>query len=287
MGIPIIIPTSKDGFKQWIKAVGVLLIAAAVYFSATKIQLAEPNFVKEGAVPFSEMNKTNVYEITNAVVFDNYAAYTDNSYEYEYFTILVKDSDGSSKYASVVISAADDIYEKVMAYNKDVTLAYGECVLNGGFTAVKMDHVKMDKNNKADLKKWFNEDVSSCQQVFNAESTDLIFTYACASESDFTTYKENLKAENMKWGVIAAALVAGGILCIAIGVLMSKKDKKRALEAAEANAQYFDPNAVYYNPESSEENVEAEPARQEFVSVSADAYSVLPEKTIAENATEE
>ncbi len=35
MGIPIVIPTSKEGFKQWIKVVGVLLIAVAVYFSAT------------------------------------------------------------------------------------------------------------------------------------------------------------------------------------------------------------------------------------------------------------
>ena len=287
MGIPIVIPTSKEGFKQWIKVVGVLLIAVAVYFSATKIQFAASNFVKEGAVPFSEMNKTDVYEITNAVVFDNYATYTDNSYEYEYFTILVKDSDGYSKYASVVTNAKDGIYEELMAFNKNASLAYGECVLNGGFTAVKMDNVKMDKNNKSDLKKWFNEDISSCQQVLNAESTDLIFTYACASEADFSTYKENLKAENMKWGAIAAALVAGGIICIVIGVLMSKKDKKRALEAAEANAQYFDPNAVYYNPEASVENVETEPAQQEFVSASADAYSVLPEEKPSENPTEE
>ena len=287
MGIPIVIPTSKEGFKQWIKVVGVLFVAAAIYFSATKIQLAEPNFVKEGAVSFSEMNKTDVYEITNAVVFDNYATYTDNSYEYEYFTILVKDSDGYSKYASVVTDVKDGIYKEIMAFNKNTSLAYGECVLNGGFTAVKMDDVKMDKTNKADLKKWFNEDVSSCQQVLNAESTDLIFTYACASEADFPTYKENLKAENVKWGVIAAALVAVGILCIAIGVLMSKKDKKRALEAAEANAQYFDPNAVYYNPETSSENVETEPAQQEVVSVPADAYSVLPEEKPLENPTEE
>ena len=54
----------------------------------------------------------------------------------------------------------------------------------------------------------------------------MIFTYACASEADFSTYKENLKAENMKWGAIAAALVAGGIICIVIGVLMSKKTRK-------------------------------------------------------------
>ncbi len=101
------------------------------------------------------------------------------------------------------------------------------------------------------------------------------------------TSKLNLKAENMKWGAIAAALVAGGIICIVIGVLMSKKDKKRALEAAEANAQYFDPNAVYYNPEASVENVETEPAQQEFVSASADAYSVLPEEKPSENPTEE
>ncbi len=145
----------------------------------------------------------------------------------------------------------------------------------------------MDKTISQILKKWFNEDISSCQQVLNAESTDLIFTYACASEADFSTYKENLKAENMKWGAIAAALVAGGIICIVIGVLMSKKDKKRALEAAEANAQYFDPNAVYYNPEASVENVETEPAQQEFVSASADAYSVLPEEKPSENPTEE
>lgn len=30
MGIPIIIPTSKEGFKQWIKIVGVILIAVAI-----------------------------------------------------------------------------------------------------------------------------------------------------------------------------------------------------------------------------------------------------------------
>ena len=49
-GIPIYIPTSREGFKQWIKLVGVILIAVAIYFSATKIQLTQPNFVKEGTV---------------------------------------------------------------------------------------------------------------------------------------------------------------------------------------------------------------------------------------------
>ncbi len=58
------------------------------------------------------------------------------------FTILVKDSDGYSKYASVVTNAKDGIYEELMAFNKNASLAYGECVLNGGFTAVKMDNVK-------------------------------------------------------------------------------------------------------------------------------------------------
>lgn len=287
MGIPIIIPTSKEGFKRWIKVVGVILIAVAIYLCATKIQFAKPNFVKEGTVPFSEMNKTDVYEITRAVVFDNYAQYTNNSYVYEYFTILVKDSDGYSKYASVVTSADDAVYEKIMAFNKDTSLYYGDCVLNGGFTAVKMDDVKMDKDHAADLKKWFNEDISNCQQVLNAEASDLILTYACASEQDFPTYKENLKSENIKWGVVSVALVLGGIICVAIGVFMSKKDKKMALEAAEANAQYFDPDAVYYNPEASAEHAEAEPAQQEYASVAANAYTVLPEETTAENSTEE
>lgn len=287
MGIPIIIPTSKEGFKRWIKVVGVILIAVAVYLSATKIQLAEPNFVKAGTVPFSEMNKTDVYEITQAVVFDNYAQYTNNSYVYEYFTILVKDSDGYSKYASVVTSADDAVYEKVMAFNKDTSLYYGDCVLSGGFTAVKMDDVKMDKDHAADLKKWFNKDISNCQQFLNAEASDLILTYACASEQDFPAYKENLKSENIKWSAVSAALVLGGIICIAIGVFMSKKDKKKALEAAEANAQYFDPDAVYYNPEAPAENAEAEPAQQEYASAAANAYTVLPEETAAENSTEE
>lgn len=287
MGIPIIIPTSKEGFKRWIKVVGVILIAVAIYLCATKIQFTEPNFVKEGTVPFSEMNKTDVYEITQAVVFDNYAKYTDNSYEYEYFTILVKDSDGYSKYASIVTSVDDAVYEKIMAFNKDTSLYYGDCVLSGGFTAVKMDDVKMDKDHAADLKKWFNEDISNCQQVLNAEASDLILTYACASEQDFPAYKENVKGENIKWGVVSAALVLGGIICIAIGVFMSKKDKKKAMEAAEANAQYFDPDAVYYNPAASADNAEAEPVQQEYASTAANAYTVLPEEASAENAAKE
>lgn len=272
MGVPIIIPTSKEGFKQWIKVVGVILIAVAIYFSATKIQFTKPNFVKEGTVPFSEMNKTDVYELNDVVVFDNYATYTDNNYEYEYFSILVKDSDGYSKYASIVTDADDGIYEKLMAFNKDLSLSYGECILNGGFTAIKMDDVKMDKNNAADLKKWFDEDISDCQQVLNADASDLVLTYACASEADFPTYQEYLKNENIKWGGISAALIAGGIICILIGVLMSKKDKKRALEAAEANAQYFDPDATYYNPEAPAQPYDSQ---QEYSSVSSGTYSVL------------
>ncbi len=48
MRIPIIIPTSREGLKQWLKIVGVLLIALAVFFSATKIKYKTPEFVQEG-----------------------------------------------------------------------------------------------------------------------------------------------------------------------------------------------------------------------------------------------
>lgn len=284
MGLPIIIPTSKEGFKQWIKIVGVILIAVAVYFSATKIQFVNSNFVKEGTVSFSEMNKTDVYEITEIIVFDNYATYTDNSYEYKYFTVLVKDSDGYSKYASLVTNVDDAVYEKVMAFNNDFNLNYGECVLNGGFTAVKMNNVKMDKEDAANLKAWFNKDVSNCQQVLNAESSDLILAYACASEEDFPDYQKYIKSENIKWGGIASALVAGGTICIAVGVSMTKKDKKKALEAAEANAQYYN-SGVYFNPET--ENAEATPVQQEHAPVSSDTYTVLPAEDSLASTVEE
>ena len=209
-----------ERFKQQIKILGVMLLAAAVYFSVVKIQFTQPNFVKEGTVPFSEMNKTDVYEITDVIVFDNYANYTDKSSEYKYFTVLVKDSDGYSKYASLVTNADDAIYNKVIAFNNDFSLSYNECVLNGGFTAVKMNDVKMDKKNASNLKEWFNKDVSNCQQYFYAESSDLILVYVCGSEKDFPEYREDLKSENIMWGGISAAFAAGGVICIALGVVM-------------------------------------------------------------------
>ncbi|MDE6111627.1 MAG: hypothetical protein K2F65_06905, partial [Eubacterium sp.] len=145
----IFISPREERFKQRMKTVGIMLLAAAVYFSVVKIQFTQPNFVKEGTVPFSEMNKTDVYEITDVIVFDNYAAYTDKNYEYQFFTVLVKDSDGYSKYASLVTNVDDAIYKKVMNFNSDFNLEYGNCVLNGGFTAVKMNDVKMDGKNAA------------------------------------------------------------------------------------------------------------------------------------------
>ncbi|MDE5995579.1 MAG: hypothetical protein K2G56_01540, partial [Eubacterium sp.] len=178
----IFISPHEERFKQRMKIVGVMLLVAAVYFSVVKIQYTQPNFFKEGTVPFSEMNETDVYELNDVVVYDNYAAYTDKSYEYQYFTILVKDSDGYSKYASLVTNVDDAVYKKVMNFNKDFNLNYGDCVLNGGFTALKMNDVKMDRKNAANLKEWFNKDVSNCQQFLNAESSDLILTYVCTSE---------------------------------------------------------------------------------------------------------
>lgn len=287
MGIPIIIPTNREGFKRWIKVVGVILIAGALYFSATKIEFSEPKFVKEGTVPFSEMNKTDVYEVTNIIVFDNYAKLTKNSAEYEYFTILVKDNDGNSKYLSVVTNVKDGIYEKLISFRDDLSLSYGECILNGGFTALKMDDIEMDKSNISELKNLYNADLSNCQQIINAEASDVILTYVCASEAEFPEYKEQLKGENIKWAGIAAALVAGGIICIVIGVLMSKKDKKKLAEAAEVNAQYYNPQEnsdMYYTPGAVSENSEAEPAQQEYAAVSS---SALPPEEISTDSSKE
>ena len=275
-GIPIYIPTSREGFKQWIKLVGVILIAVAIYFSATKIQLTQPNFVKEGTVPFSEMNESDVYEATDVIVFDNYATVTHHYVDYEYFSILIQDSDETAKYASVVTTSGDALYDQLMTFANDQSLAYGECVLNGGFTAQKMDNVKVGSDILTDLKKFYNEDVSACQQMLNATASDLVLTYACDSEADFPKYQEELKNDNIKWGAISAALIVGGILCIFIGVSMSKKDKKKAKELAEADAQYYNADD-YYNPMAAAEN--AEETQQEYASVTSETVETVDSST--------
>ena len=114
-GIPIIIPTNREGLKRWLKLVGIILVAVAIYLTATKIQFTQPNFVKEGTVPISEMNKNDVYEITDIVLLDNYATYTSNTYEYEYFTVLIADHDENSKYASIVTAQSlKSIFKKIL-----------------------------------------------------------------------------------------------------------------------------------------------------------------------------
>lgn len=241
MRIPIFIPTSREGLKNWLKIVGILLIALAVFFSATKIKYKTPEFVNEGAVSFSEMNHTDVYQMSDIVVFDQYAVY--NTKECQLYLIGVFDKDDTLKFASLSTGLYDEkaVFETVNNYLNDNEQQVGDCVLNGGFTVSTFEQFESRVDSRNELKQYYNEMAANYSQDLIAEQTDLVFEFACNSQEDFSNYLQKAQNENIKWIAISAALVVAGIAFIAIGIAMSRKDKKMAAASNETGGVYYAP----------------------------------------------
>lgn len=242
MSIPSMISTNRTGIKLWLKTAGVLLILLAVFFCSTKIKYKLPEFFEKGTVNFSEMNSADVYQ-TEMIVFDRYAVY--NTKECQLYLIGIFDKDDTLKFASLATGSYDEkaVFESVNYYLNDSEQQIGDCVLNGGFTAESFEKFEMDADARNKLKQFYNEMAVSFQQDFNAEQTDMVFSFACSSQADFSEYRQGIQTQNVKWCAICAVLAAGGIAGIVIGVIMSRKDKQRAEE-------YYNQNgAVYYMPE--------------------------------------
>lgn len=278
MRIPIFIPTSREGLKTWLKIVGVLLIALAVFFSATKIKYKTPEFVNEGTVSFSEMNNTDVYQMSDVVVFDQYAVY--NTKECQLYLIGVFDSDDTMKFASLATGLYDEraIFETVNNYLNDNEQRVGDCVLNGGFTISTFEKFESNPDSRNSLRQFYNEMAVSFQQNFNVEQTDFVFEFACDSQADFDNYLQKAQKENIKWIAISAALVAVGIAFIAIGVVMNRKDKKAALES-------FGDGGIYYNPNQIPNHENNEIAADTYVQ-SETGNDYCPPESPAENQYE-
>ena len=241
MRIPIIIPTSREGLKQWLKIVGVLLIALAVFFSATKIKYKTPEFVQEGTAAFSEMNSTDVYQLSDVIVFDQYAVY--NTKECQMYLIGIFYQDDTMKFASLCtgLYGNGDVFERVNQYLNDDNQQVGDCVLSGGFTATPFDRFESRADSRAELMQFYDEMIENFSQDLNIEKLDLVFEFACASQQDFPEYMKQAQKENIKWIAISAALAAVGIIGIVIGVLMSRKDKRMAIADSTGGGVYYAP----------------------------------------------
>lgn len=254
----IFFPTNREGFKLWIKIVGVILIALAMFFSASKIQYKSSSFVQEGAVSISEMNANDVYQLSDVVVIDIYASY-DNEEDGCMYLVKFNDNDDTAKFATIFTTADDgEVFDRLFTYISDNEQGIGDCVLNASFTVTKLEDFEKDSGERSKIRQFYSEIYANYQQAYNAEVTDLIFEYACDSENDFAEYLKDVKNNNIKWGAISAALTVGGIVCLVIGFLMSKKDKKNEEERYDAiGGVYYDPNKT--QAELNSENYDTQP----------------------------
>ena len=128
MGIPIIIPTSRASFKPWIKIVGVILIAVGIWVTVSNVDFKEVELVPECTVAFSDMNKTDVYETTDMIVFDSFATTTKDNKKTEYFLVGIWEDDETLKYATLVTDKSDGwLYTELQDYYNDSSLWVGDC----------------------------------------------------------------------------------------------------------------------------------------------------------------
>ncbi len=240
MCMPAFIPTSKSAFKYWFKYVGIMMMILAVVFSATKITYKTPEFVQEGTAAFSEMNRSDVYQLSDMIVFDQYSYYEDKQ-QTQVYLIGIYDKDETMKFASLVTDNADtEIFERLNAYLDDEEQQVGDCILEGCFTVSSFKEFDRDARSRNDLQRFYNEMTVSFRQDFNAEQTGLVFKFACSTQQDFDAYMQSVKSSNIKWAAVAAALTAGGIVFIIIGVLLGRKDRKN-YEQSFNGGIYFDP----------------------------------------------
>lgn len=268
MGIPIIIPTSRASFKPWIKIVGVILIAVGIWVTVSNVDFKEVELVPECTVAFSDMNKTDVYETTDMIVFDSFATTTKDNKKTEYFLVGIWEDDETLKYATLVTDKSDGwLYTELQDYYNDSSLWVGDCRIPMFYTVTKLS--SLDK----ELQDWYYEriDYYAAEYDYNYESTDLVLHYACDAPDDFAQYKQEADKDNKTNIILAAAFILGGLLCEAVGFILSNNDKKKAQAYAQANAQYYNPGqtGTYYQLETLNQNTAAEPVQQEYASAAA------------------
>ena len=281
MRIPIIIPTSRESFKPWIKIVGVILIALGIWVTVSNVDFKEAEFVPEGAVAFSDMNKTDVYETTDMVVFDKYATYEPNYTEYHYYLVGIWEDDETLKYATLITDASQGmLYTELEKYYRDTTAEVGDCRFALCYTVTKLS------SQHKDIQKFYDEIVEDYNQYYDYESTGLVLHYACDSSDDFIQYKEEAAKDNKTNIILAAALILGGIICISIGFILSNNDKKKAMAYVQANAQYYNPQqtGTYYQPEALNQNTVAEPVQQEYAPAEVQAVSEPAQTEMADHS---
>lgn len=242
MRIPLIIPRNREGFKNWLKYVGVMFIILSVFFSVKNIDFKTPEFIAEGKTAIAEMNSTDVYQLSDILVFDEYAYYDDNKTHRKVFLIAVPDSDGEMKFASLVTEKNEnsEISNKLDHYLSDNDQQVGDCMFSGCFTAASFEEFDRDTKSRNNLKQFCNEMIVGFRQDFNLKQTDRVFKFACSTQEEFAEYKQGIQNENIKWIIISVAQLLGGIAFLAIGIAMTKKDKKDAIEHLNGG--------IYYNP---------------------------------------
>ncbi|MDE7124620.1 MAG: hypothetical protein K2N83_03925 [Eubacterium sp.] len=264
MRIPIIIPTSRASFKPWIKIVGVILIAVGIWVTVSNVDFKEVELVPECTVAFSDMNKTDVYETTDMIVFDSFATIKTDYSETDYFLVGIWEDDETLKYATLVTDKSDGwLYTELQDYYNDSSLWVGDCRIPMFYTVTKLS--SLDK----ELQDWYYERIDDYAEYdYHYESTGLVLHYACDTLDDFAQYKQEAVKNNKTNIILAAAFILGGLLCEAVGFILSNNDKKKAQVYAQNNAEYYNPGqtGTYYQPEAFNQSAQAESAPQEYAS---------------------
>lgn len=159
MGIPIIIPTSRASFKPWIKIVGVILIAVGIWVTVSNVDFKEVELVPECTVAFSDMNKTDVYETTDMIVFDSFATTTkDNNAELGNCVVSV----------GATVNSMDILYDSTIAVYENAVEGLKESGLNVMSTELSLEFVCLP--DESDF-----EEYCRSEKSFNHVMTIVVF----------------------------------------------------------------------------------------------------------------
>lgn len=263
MLIPIIIPKTKQGWKNVaiVAAVALIIASGIIIFNSIK-DLKNDYKLSESynTTPEEMLNSSDIFSFNDAIVFDYYATteYEDSSNIRYHFLIGYYRNETDICLASLSLDEDDgEIFDKMLAYGNNRDALIGDCIVDVYATVSSINTI--DK----ELIDYYNESVDYYKGYYDEiTSSDLQLNYCFDSIDDYEEYVASEKSAAEGGIIFSAVLIIIAAVLLILGLIKrgpSKKQieeaRKKLAEEAQLNnsgdpfAQYRQ-NDVYYNPNS-------------------------------------
>lgn len=262
MLIPIIIPKTKQGWKNIAVFVAAALIIAAgtLAFNCAKDYKSDYTMSESlNTSPEEMLASDDIYAFKDVVVFDYYATtdYDSGSPTSYHFLIGYYESDTEMRMASVTLDENDgEIFEKMLSYGDNKYATVGECIVDIYATVSSIDTIEEE------LIGYYNESVKYFTGYFDQiTSSGLRLNYCFDSADDYDAYVADQKSAAEGGIILSGICVVIAVILLILGLIRRGPSKKQLEEARkklaeEALQNSGDPfaeyrqNETYYNPNS-------------------------------------